>query len=454
MANPTLVIAVLAALVFLGMGLEELFRRTGIPDVLILLLLGLAGSLMHLVDLSGLGHIEHVFTHSALVLILFEGAVRLRVSELKRALAGSLAITLISFIATTGILAAIGATVFGMRPLAAVMLGCILGGTSSAVVIPMAANLKVQQTTKTILTLESALSDVVCIVFTLALTSALSAGEVQWGEVGINVAWGLGGSVLIGLVAGFAWSVLLRGIRKKRASVVAVAAAVFIVYAVAEGLGTFGAISCLAFGIVLGNAELFSRKKVPAEELGLPEGERLFIADSAFLLKVFFFVYLGATLNLAGFEPLVYGGLATVAIFAIRPIAVRLSTRPKKTVKQDAVIASAIAPKGLAAAVLATVPVQAKIAEGHVIQSITFGVILFSIILTSVLTIFARKAFIAEAYGKFFGKYLPSPDAATAPAAAATTGAEVIPVATAPESSVAPEEPANDSTPPAANGAA
>jgi NhaP-type Na+/H+ and K+/H+ antiporter len=43
-------------------------------------------------------------------------------------------------------------------------------------------------------------------------------------------------------------------------------------------------------------------------------------------------------------------------------------------------------PKGLAAAVLATIPEMAGVPEGTMIKNITYAVVLFSIILTSVLT--------------------------------------------------------------------
>lgn len=445
MSNPTVVLAVLAGLVFLGMILEDVFRKTGIPDVLILLALGLAASLSGIVDVSKLEGIDRVFTTCALVLILFEGAVRLRLSELRAAMGGSLALTFLSFSATVLLVGAVGWALFGMRPLAAVLLGCILGGTSSAVVIPMVQNLKMKQNTRTILTLESALSDVLCIVFTLAITSALTAGDIQLNVVGKDLAYGFITALLIGGVAGFAWAVWLRQVRKKRPSMLAVAAAVFLVYAVAEGLGTFGAIACLAFGIILGNAEVIAKKIAPPSEVGMFEGERFFLSEMAFALKVFFFVYLGASLQLSGYQPIVWGGLATVAIFAVRPFAVRLSMRPKVTPARDAKIASVLAPKGLAAAVLATVPKQAGVVEGAAIESITFGVILFSIVIASVLTIFVDKPFISDAYRRLFKAYpaelapeaaAPTPigdagDAAALPAPSAETSAAAEPAAAA-----------------------
>ncbi len=405
MANPTVILAVLAGLVFLGMALEEVFRRTGVPDVLILLMLGLVASLSGVIDVKSLHGVDQVFTTSALVLILFEGAVRLRLKDLTSALGGATALTLISFVITVAVVGLLGVMLFQMRPLAALLLGCILGGTSSAVVIPMVQTLKINRDTRIVLTLESALSDVLCIVFTLALTAALTAGELSWGTVGLDLAYGFGVALLIGALSGFAWAVWMRALRKKRPSMLFVAAAVFLVYALAEALGTFGAIACLAFGVVLGNAETLMKGRPYAEDLGIYEGERFFLSEVAFLLKVFFFVYLGASLQLSGYEPIVFGGITTVAIFAIRPFAVRVSMRARTTPPRDAKIASVLVPKGLAAAVLATVPMQAGVAEGSLIEAVTFGVIFFSIITASALTLFVDRSFVSSAYMRLFSRY-------------------------------------------------
>ncbi len=405
--NPTVILAVLAGLVFLGMALEELFRRTGIPDVLILLALGIGISVTGVFDPSQLDGLDKIFTTCALVIILFEGALRLRLQDLKSALGGSLAMTLAGFILSAGALALVATTLFGMKPLVAVLFGCILGGTSSAVIIPMVQTMKMNKDTRTVLTLESALTDVLSIVFTLALTGALTSksGGLELGVVGKDLAYGFGVALLIGAVAGFAWAVWLRVLRKKRASMLLVGAMVFIVHAAAEAVGTFGAIACLAFGVVLGNAQSFVRNKPYAAELGIYEGERMFLSEMAFLLKVFFFVYLGASLKLTGYEPFVFGGLATIIIYAVRPFAVRIAFRAKSTPKKDASLAASLGPRGLAAAVLATVPGQAGLAAGTLIEAIAFGVILFSILIVSALTLFADRPFVASAYGRLFSGY-------------------------------------------------
>ena len=405
MGNPTLILAVLAGLLLLGMVLEELFRRTRIPDVLLLLIVGLAGAAAGLIDVKALQGVDRVFTTAALVLILFEGAVRLRLKDLAAVVGGATLLTVTSFIASVVAIGAVGWAFFGLSLMPAVLLGTIIAGTSSAVVIPMVQALPLRKSTRTVLTLESALSDVLCIVFALAIVGALAAGAVDAGTIARDLVIGFFGALVVGAAAGVGWAVGLRSLRRKRASLVLVAAAVFLVYAFSEMLGLFGAISVLAFGITLGNAERIFQGRSYAAELGLAEGELIFLSEVAFLLKVFFFVFLGASLELKGWQPLLFGTIACVALFAVRPLMVRISTRAASTPRSDAIVASVLIPKGLAAAVLAAVPVQAGLADGPLIRNITFGVILLSIVASSALTYFASRSFVANAYAPLFRAY-------------------------------------------------
>lgn len=440
-----MILAALAALVFLGLALEELFKKTKIPDVLILMLLGLGLSAAGVLETGSMAGVGRVFTTIALVLILFEGAVRMRLDELRSALGRSLALTLVNFFGTMIVVGLIAWGLFGMRPLAGLLLGSILGGTSSAVVIPMVQSLKLGAKTKTALTLESALSDVLCIMFALAFVGALSAAEVQLSQVGLELGVSFGGAILVGVGAGVIWAFGLVRLRRRRTSLLAAASAVFLVHALAESLSTSGAIACLAFGIVLGNAPALARSRADAAEFEMTEGERLFLSEVAFLLKVFFFVYLGASLKLSGYEPLLFGGITALACFVLRPFVIRLTFGRKDSTRHDAAVASALVPKGLAAAVLAALPLQAGIAEGQTIEAIAFGVILFSILGASVLIAVLDKSFVGRGYGRFFSSYLPDAE----PTSEAPPAAEVVPLA-APLEYPGVEEPTRDSSPSAA----
>jgi NhaP-type Na+/H+ or K+/H+ antiporter len=69
--------------------------------------------------------------------------------------------------------------------------------------------------------------------------------------------------------------------------------------------------------------------------------------------------------------------------------------------KQDTVdmmFMSTMSPKGLAAAVLATIPLQQGIAGGELIKNIVFSIILFSIIFTSLLIPMLEKSVATQTF--------------------------------------------------------
>jgi Kef-type K+ transport system membrane component KefB len=127
----------------------------------------------------------------------------------------------------------------------------------------------------------------------------------------------------------------------------------------------------------------------------------------AFLLKTFFFVYLGLSLELIS-EPLIILSLIlTVIAFAIRIPATRLSLRGSLPLKDMSIVA-AMVPKGLAAVVLASVPLQQGVLGGELIKNLTYGVVLLSIVITSFLVMLIDKAKFYELYGWLFYPSLPN----------------------------------------------
>ena len=69
-------------------------------------------------------------------------------------------------------------------------------------------------------------------------------------------------------------------------------------------LSPSAAIAALAFGVTIGNIETVRipifRTLTAREPVGLNETEKIFFSEVAFLLKTFFFIYLGISLELIG----------------------------------------------------------------------------------------------------------------------------------------------------------
>ena len=121
------------------------------------------------------------------------------------------------------------------------------------------------------------------------------------------------------------------------------------------------------------------------------------------MVKIFFFIYLGISIPFEDMDVVIVSGLVVVALFAIRPLAAKFLSG-RKTTAHDRTIIAVMLPKGLAAAVLAGLPIQYEMAEGQDIQAITYYVVLLSIVVTSVLIPIVEKTKVGKTYDRLFSK--------------------------------------------------
>jgi NhaP-type Na+/H+ or K+/H+ antiporter len=415
------IIVFVGLIVFISHLFTGIFDRKRIPDVLLLIIIGLLlGPIFGLIAPSDFGIAGSMFTTITLVIILFEGGLTLRIDTLKNAIRGTTALTAINFFVTMGVVGLIGWLVFGLNPGAGFMLGAILGGTSSAVVIPMVQKLRITEDTKTILVLESAVSDVLCIIFALALLETFHVDEVKIGLVIGKIISSFTLAAVMGWIGAMVWSILLTKVRTIRNTIFTTPAFVFIIFGIAEMLGYSGAISALAFGITLANIEIFNvslfKKFVADKPITLNDTEKIFFGEIVFLLKTFFFIFIGLSIQLNNLWALVMGLFVTIVVFSFRVPVTKISIK-KPLPTFDLTMISVMVPKGLAAAVLASLPFQQGIEGGELIRDITYAVILISIVFTSVLIpTIEKSAIVRSFYGLllrkgflFWGKTKNSP---------------------------------------------
>ncbi|HXG37286.1 MAG TPA: cation:proton antiporter [Bacteroidota bacterium] len=405
------VIIFVGLLVFLAHWFSGIFSRTRIPDVLMLILVGLLlGPIFRVVLPVDFGAVGPVFVTVALVIILFEGGIGLQPDVLRSSFRGTAALTIVGFVATTVLIGIIVRWTTPLNWLLSLMLGAILGGTSSAVVMPLVRQLQLEERARTILVLESVLTDVLCIVVALGLLEAhtLKAGDFQVGAMIGKIFASFLLAAILGMVGAFGWSILLHRVRTLQYSIFTTPAFVFVLYGVVEMLGYSGAIAALAFGFALGNTELFYipliKKYVPGEPIALNETEKVFFAEAVFLIKTFFFVYVGLSIKLDDPWSVYYGFLLALSIFLLRIPVVRVSVQ-KNIRRTDAGLMAVMVPKGLAPAVLASIPLQRGIEGGEFIQNTTYAVVLFSIVLNSVLIFLVEKTPFSAVYSAFFRSY-------------------------------------------------
>jgi len=383
------VIAFVGILVFLAHLFTGIFSRTRVPDVLLLIIIGICiGPIFGLVSPSQFGAVGPAFTAITLIIILFESGIALKLRTLRSALGGAMTLAPFGFFLTMFVVAGFALWLTDLELIPAFILGAIIGSTSETVVIPLVKQLRMQEETRTILSVESSINDALSIVITVALIEAYKLGEFQVASVTGDLIAAFLVAIIFGIAGAFVWSLVLNRIHAIKNAMFTTPAFVFVIFGLVEVLGFNGAIAALAFGVTIGNVESIRFpvfKKPPASEpVGLTETERVFFSEVAFLLKTFFFVYLGISLELMSGWLIALGVTLTILVFILRIPVVKISVSKSIPVK-DASIMAIMVPKGLAAAVLASIPFQQGITGGELIKNVTYGVVLLSIVLTSFL---------------------------------------------------------------------
>lgn len=406
-------ILIIGMMLFFAHFLSMQFSKTNIPDVLVLMLVGIViGPLFGIVTPEDFGKIGSLIATIALVVILFEGGTTLNLDVLGKSLGTTGLLAMVSFVLTAAIIAAIGFYTLGLELLPAVMLGVTLGNTSSAVVIPMVNSLRMSNKPATVLVLESALTDVLSIVGVFALLQIHTEGGVVPGRLVGTVLASLIFAAVIGLIGGIGWLMVLGRVRDFPNTISSTLAYVFIVYGLTQMLGFSGAIAALALGVSLTNFQKFHLYRIPYIDksiVPLNEIDLAFYREAVFLLKTYFFVYLGISIHFTDAALAITAISMVSMVYIMRLGLARVVFRHHSYSLRDTAFASMMAPKGLAAAVLATLPLEYGVAGGEVIRDTTYMVVLVSITLTALLVMIYPNRYAQRIYALALNKPLSVP---------------------------------------------
>ena len=365
---------VLGFIMVLGFISNYIFNKTQIPSIVWLLLFGLfVGIIFNIQEINQqlLRQVSSLFGAVAIIIILFDGGINTNIYQLFRGAPRGLLLTVsgfcLSFIATFLVIIGLeyaGIIDFGGHGLViGAVLGAIVGGTSSPIVIPLAYRLKnLQEKTKTVSSIESILTDPLCIVVVFAIYyMVFTVGE-------LNLLLGIGNlvktfsvGIVLGITFGLIWLFIMNRIRREQFSYIITLAVVFLVYSftalivgTSEGGEGAGAIACLMFGLVLGNGKkILKMVNYQGKGFEMDEETKQFHSLTSFVIRTFFFVYLGMIVSFQSINFILIGIIILLALLLVRYFAVYLSTYKGTFENDDKQTMTVMMPRGLAAAILA-----------------------------------------------------------------------------------------------------
>ena len=401
-------------IIFAAHFFTALFERTRVPDVLPLIGIGiLVGPLFGIVSPNDFGYVGPLLSAVALTLMLFEGGSHLTLETLKTSLKDSVVLALSTFMLTVVVSCSVAYYLLGNELIPSLFIGAVLGSISPAVVIPIVRMLNFSDNTKSTLVVESAITDVLSIIMALGILKTFQAGHNSIMEfIGTKLIASMAMSLLLGFGGAIIWSTILEKIRKFPNTIFTSLAFIFLLYGSAEILGYSGPISVLIFGVALANS-----KKIPLDILQrfgtdhlteFTSIEKTLFSEVIFLVKTFFFIFLGMSIQFGNGKILFIGIILTGLIYIGRLALCKILIK-KNTPTSEAAMISFIIPKGLAAAVLAEVPMHmglpATIEPMFIeIRAIIYMVILFSILLTALLIYGYETGLIQSRYDQIFTK--------------------------------------------------
>ncbi|MBN1792592.1 cation:proton antiporter [Candidatus Woesearchaeota archaeon] len=398
MADVSLVLFGVAFIIFFGFLAEFIFKKVGVPDVLLLVILGfvLGPNVWSVIDPAKFTEVAPLFTTFALMFLMFEGSMNINLGSFARGLFSGSSISLYNFIISSAALTAVLSLIFAFDFMVALLLGFVLSGVSSAFVIPILKQLKPRGEIYTMLTLESALTDVYTIVFALTVLQIIKINEVSFQAVMNQIASLFAIACLIGFAAAIIWIFLDMKIFKGSKGYMSTVAFLILVYLLTEYLKGNGAIAAMFFGIFLKNSKqltsIISWIKSDDEKekelaiqgrLGvnvITENEEMFFGQISFFLKTFFFVYIGFLLNLADLQAVLIGVVLAVVIMFVRKASILMT---RKLNKDEQSMINSIFARGLAAAAVVQIIIQSEIIQEVIILDITYITIVATIILSS-----------------------------------------------------------------------
>lgn len=410
------ILAIFASIIIIGYFSELLFKKTKIPDVLILILIGVVLRYgFKVVTPESLGEGTQLFATFTLVFLLFQGSLAIDFKTLFKSVKGATLLTVSSFILTALVVSGLSILFFKFSVMTAVLLGVILGGTSSAVVIPLVKSLSLSKDKSSTLVLESAISDVLCIVGSLTMINIIVKGTVSGVSVVNSVLSSFSLALFFGAVIGLIWVYLLDKFDDLKEANMVTVAAVIGVYVLIESplFNASGAIGALAFGLMLGNSriilKMFHKAKDKEDEpvsltAVLNKSSQNFFEEISFFVKVFFFVYLGILMDFSSITTYALSLVIVLGIFLVRPLAVRIAYFRRDITLVDRTTLEILIPKGLAAAVLVQLTIQRGVPGAEALVNPVLAVIFLSIMLTSILVILNSKGMFNGFWNLFVSK--------------------------------------------------
>ncbi|MFI7657721.1 potassium/proton antiporter [Micromonospora parva] len=347
-----------------SVGAAKIAAKAGMPVLLAYLGVGL------LLGEGGLGlpfddaALAQALGLAALAVILVEGGLTTRVSDVRRVLRPATALATLAVFISVAVTAAAAHYLLGLGWQLSLLLGAIVSSTDAAAVFSVLRAVPLPRRLSNLLEAESGLNDAPTFILVLAF-SATSLSTLSPGGMLAQMGYQLVVGALAGVGVGMAAVWLLRRLTLPTSGLYPIAtfACGVLAFAGSGLLQASGFIAAYLAGLVLGNAGLPHRRATESLAEGL-----------GWIAQIGLFVMLGLLVSPADLPAAIVPALVVGAALLLiaRPVSVLLTLLPFRIPLREQVFLSWAGLRGAVPIVLATVPVVAGTPGAMVVFNIVF----------------------------------------------------------------------------------
>jgi cell volume regulation protein A len=384
------ILAAISIIIILGYVGEAIFRATRIPEILILMAIGIligpVGNLLPSTYIDTFRTLSPIFSSIALIMIMYNSGVSIKLFEKESKGYSGMLIALLDII-LAGISLAVFMNYFFNWPYAdGALLGVILGETSSVIIMPIVRKLKTPKDFYNTVLMETTFNSVFAILaFYLILVFINGSNFSTYSYLQYLVDY-MSVPLLIGLITGLGW-IILRNLIKVASTYVASLAIAILLYGLVDFLGGSAVVAVLIFALIIGNDKEFSWL-MRIKNLASNKKSRVVEKEFEFLVRTFFFVLIGI-IAIISLNYLIIAIAAVVILVVLRYAEINaVLFRMSSTYRN---LALSLFPKGLGVAVLSTILYATNMPYSAQIFEIGFMTIIVSNIAAAVIVRISSK---------------------------------------------------------------
>lgn len=342
-------------------------------------------------------YLTQLFGILALIVILFEGGLQTKWTNMKKVIAPSATLATVGVLITTVIIGALAKYILGLSWLEGMLFGAIVGSTDAAAIFAVLGNKNIRPKLTATLEAESGTNDPMAIFLTISLIQLIQNPDSSFFTLILGFVWQMSLGLVLGLLMGkiAVWIINKINLDSSGLYPVLSMALAVLTYSGTAMLQGSGLLAVYVMAVLVGNSDLTYRHSIFRFNEGF-----------AWMMQILMFILLGLLVFPNQLLSVIWQGLglSVLLMFVARPIGVFVSMIFMKFNMKEITFISWAGLRGAVPIVLATYPMIAGLENSQLIFNVVFFVVL-----TSALIQGSTISLLAEKLGLLGGKKATAP---------------------------------------------